>query len=256
MKNRFIKIGILALILLLIYLPTILIYNYFQMKRVDKMALDICSDSVDDAIVSKFLEKKKNRILLVPALIKIAKDEDRDYGIRSAAIISLEISGVGLETLCGLLFDKDSRVRFIVSDSLGEIGDKKAVNDLLQAWTDESVLGVKWAIAMALGRIGDEKAIPTFLKSYKKGDTKTQLISAMVICKLSGDEKYFNVIAQAMDSKKYEIRGDVIFMAGKLGYADERFMLLLEKALDDEDLRIRKLARISIDKINTHSKSR
>jgi HEAT repeat protein len=62
-----------------------------------------------------------------------------------------------------LLKDKDEAVRASAAEELGDLGDQRAIDSLIQALGDDNAR-VRESAAMALGEIGDKRAIPRLMK--------------------------------------------------------------------------------------------
>ncbi len=97
--------------------------------------------------------------------VLISALKDRDSGTRCKAAAALEEKRLGeigdtraVEPLIQVLKDKDKDVRLTAARVLGGIGDARAVEPLIQALTDEERV-VRMNAATALGRIGDKRAI-------------------------------------------------------------------------------------------------
>jgi len=97
--------------------------------------------------------------------VLISALKDRDGGTRCKAAAALEEKRLGeigdtraVEPLIQVLKDKDKDVRLTAARVLGVIGDARAVESLIQALRDEERV-VRMNAATALGRIGDKRAI-------------------------------------------------------------------------------------------------
>ncbi len=248
---KFIKKIILAIFfILIISIVGNAFYEYYRAKKAFKVAQILCNthfESSESKEARTFF--KENRDLFIPALIKVAEDRNQKYGTRSLAIIFIgeERNVKAIKPIGELLFDNDWRIRALTAESLGKIGDKSAIKFLSQAWLKEDIWEVQQEIVIALVKIRDKSVIPNFLKTYKSNDRNTQLLSAIVLYKLSGDNYYFNVIAEAVSGEEYKTRGRLIWTLGKIGGYE--MIPLLEKALDDKDSRIRKLVQKYIEEI-------
>lgn len=105
-----------------------------------------------------------------PALAEILKEDQNAYLRRNAAEALGKIKNEDtLDTLCVSLFDRDGSVRQRAAWALGELGDTKAIGDLLDRMNDEKDRGVKIQIVRALGKIKDWEATPLLLNELNTG---------------------------------------------------------------------------------------
>ena len=67
--------------------------------------------------------------------------------------------------------DEDRWVREAAAESLGRIGDPRAVDHLIESLKDDHY-GVRWRAAQALGKIGDPRAIGPLTDLASKDETE------------------------------------------------------------------------------------
>jgi len=119
----------------------------------------------------------------VPALISVIQDGDLDIGYY--AIIALgEIKSPGsVEFLEGLLFDDNKPLlKYPAIDSLGKIGDKRAIGSLRKQLVLDDLIAQKSALK-AIGKISVTCLEETF------ADTKDEKLRQCVLQSLADDEK-------------------------------------------------------------------
>jgi hypothetical protein len=266
MKRKLIKIVLIVFgVLLLLVVLSISLQNV-RMQKAVKMARDLCKSSLRETDLKgkraiEFFQR--NEDLFVPALIEVLRDKNQSDVSKTLAVNFLAERKDKRATLplLELLQDDNWRLRFFASQALGQIGDKRATESLMQAWLNETQKdihqekGNPWAvqreIALALAKIGDKRAVPAFLKTYQNESKEIQLLSAMVLYKLVEDVAYLNALADAVHSEDYKIRGKVIWTLGDLG--DQKMIPLLQDVLDDTDPKIRDIAQKAIEKLKTKS---
>lgn len=66
-----------------------------------------------------------------------------------------------------VLHEPDTEMSKIAADKLGEIGNKQAVPELIEAMEKRTAL-VAAAAAIALGKIGDRSSIPVLIKTLRR----------------------------------------------------------------------------------------
>jgi len=117
--------------------------------------------------------------------------------------------------LIAVLKDKDSDIRIAAAETLGQIGDARAVEPLITALKDT---GVRYASAYALGKIGDARAIEPLLTAIKNMycgiDERRIAVMALV-------EIYKSGRLGANDKKDILAREDDIKKAGGDQHVDE-----------------------------------
>jgi HEAT repeat protein len=254
---KYIRMIIVVFILMLIggMVGNVLRQCYLE-KKAFEAAQILCStfNSTEAIEAERFFQE--NADLYIPALIKIAKDEDQEVGTRTTALLHIGVNRdiIAVAPLCELLSCNDWQIRFFAAQALGKIQDKEATERLSQAWLNEESKKVRYEIAIALAKIGDKRAIPALLETYKSDDRYIQILSAVVLYKLSGDDHYLDLITKAVTHEECKIRVMVIYILGQIG--DKEMIPLIEQALDDKDSRIREMAQMSIEAIESEAKNR
>lgn len=116
----------------------------------------------------------------IEPLVNLLNDNDGD--VRGKAINSLgKMKKTAVEPLIIAFESEDWRIRARIAEALGEIGDKRAVDVLINALigkTKDSSRFVRGRVAEALGKIGDERAIEPLIHalddSYKYARIKAE----------------------------------------------------------------------------------
>ena len=117
---------------------------------------------------------------IIPSLVSSLSDEDED--VRRMAIIALgKMKKAAVKPLIEAFGSEDWRIRARVAEALGSIGDKRAVDILINALigkTKDNNRFVRGRVAEALGKIGDERAIEPLIHarddSYKYARIKAE----------------------------------------------------------------------------------
>lgn len=126
------------------------------------------------------LETKRD----VPGLIR-ALGYERDARVRGAAAETLGDMGDAraVEPLLSVLQDKDGNVRRSAATALGKLGDTRAVDALvatLRVYPPEA----RKAAAEALGKLGDARAVEPLVVALKDKDRRVQLAAAEALTRL------------------------------------------------------------------------
>ncbi|MBZ0301365.1 MAG: HEAT repeat domain-containing protein [Anaerolineae bacterium] len=110
----------------------------------------------------------------------------------------------------------DSQIRQFVAYLLGQTGDARAIEPLIDALGDDHV-GVRGAAANALGTIGDPGAIPYLRPLLKESHPQLVIWAAFALTRLGDDQ--FDVLAHALASGEVEVRRSAVLALRQLGDA-------------------------------------
>jgi len=99
--------------------------------------------------------------------------------------------------------------------ALGDIGDQRAVDPLIQALQDEDSY-IREAAAEALGDIGDTRAIDPLIEFLKDDDSGVRTEAAISLVKL-GRTEYFDLIIQALQDYDSLVRLRAASELGDIG---------------------------------------
>ncbi len=178
----------------------------------------------------------------VAPLIAILKDEDKDWRVRDSAAEALgQIGTPAVAPLIAILKDedKDWRVRESVAKALGQIGDKRAVEPLIVALSDEEVR------SYAAEALDNMKSVP------KTGQDHVRYLAArnrIAECIQLGDIAVEPLIAMLKYEDKY-VRQSAAEALGQIG--DKRAVEPLTTALKDKNIDVRRCAASALGEIGT-----
>jgi HEAT repeat protein len=140
----------------------------------------------------------------VVGLIKALKNKNAVE--RGVAAFSLGELGDrrAVESLCSLFADTDSGVRFSAASSLGKLGDPLAVEPLCRALTDPDS-NVRGAAVEALGKIGDTRAVDPLCAAQE--NNANIFIRPKIILALAkiGDTRAVPYLCAALHEKDWRI---------------------------------------------------
>ena len=156
-------------------------------------------------------------------------------------LAKLREPAVGL--LIEALKDKDEDVRKHAATALGEIGDERALQQLIQALNNE--WGVQSEVAKALGKIG-EPAVEPLIQALEDRDENLRSGAAMALGNI-GDARASAPLIEALKDENRDVRREAAFALGEVG--DERAVEPLIQALKYEDKWIRKAAAMSLGQV-------
>jgi hypothetical protein len=165
---------------------------------------------------------------------------------------AVEARNVKTEALIGILIDKAEKIgsRRNSADDLGDIGDPKSIEPLIEALgdRDSALLG---AAARALGKIGDDRAVEPLTETLKREGVMGAFArqEAAKALGLIGGNRSVEVLSDALTHKNYLFREVVARSLGEKG--NIRALEPLTQALDDENKRVRKAAEEAMEKIES-----
>lgn len=137
-----------------------------------------------------------------------------------------------IEGAIRLLSSPDEQLRQFVAYLLGQVGDSRAIEPLIDLLQDEHV-GVRGAAANALAHIGDEAAVP-YLKPLIKHDNPQLVVwAAFALTRLGHD--HFAKLEAALKDDDVAVRRSGVLAMQQLG--DARAIPLLLTLYNDQDRR-------------------
>jgi HEAT repeat protein len=130
-----------------------------------------------------------------------------------------------------LLWQHSARFRDSVTDTLGTIGDPRAVEALLSQlkYSDPRV---RATTVKALGRIGDARAVPSLIEALGDVAFNVRQEVAKALGRLK-DPRAIDALVRTMNDPDGVVRGDAACALGEIG--DARAAATLVAALDDVD---------------------
>jgi HEAT repeat protein len=177
---------------------------------------------------------------------------DESAMVRSEAAKSLgklnNTSAIG--PLMQALIDDEKGVRSEAASALAKIGEP-AVEPLIGALQDND----SSEAARALGEIGDVKAIDPLIQAFKSNNSDTRQEVVLALVRLNGTSAVLPFIQILRDPKeKRGLRMDAAMALGELGDAKARTALL--EAMSDSDTQIQLSAAKSLTKLGKKGPNR
>ncbi|MBI5669615.1 MAG: HEAT repeat domain-containing protein [Chloroflexi bacterium] len=137
-----------------------------------------------------------------------------------------------IEGAIQLLRSPDVQIRQFVAYLLGQAGDARAIEPLIDALQDEHA-GVRGAAANALGTIGDVSAVPYLKPLLNHNSPQLVVWAAFALTRLGHD--HFAVLEAALQSAEVDVRRSAILAMQQLG--DRRAIEPLLAVCDDHSRR-------------------
>jgi len=136
------------------------------------------------------------------------------------------------------------------ANALGELGDKSAVEPLIQA-LKESDVQIRRAAAGALEKVGNAEAVEALIQSLKDTDKSVRMVSAKALGKI-GDSRAVEYLIQALMDKEEDVRWYSAMALGEIG--DQRALEPLTQALRDKSEIVRQYAQDALKKMKAMGK--
>lgn len=186
-----------------------------------------------DRIIASFRDRPDSQVY--PVLEQALRNHE-DSNLRNAAMeLFVALGGRSLPPLRTLLKDADEEVRTFSSVMLGNLGERDAVPDLLEALGDPD-LNVKHAVAEALGKIKDPRAVEPLMEILQS-DMWLQFPAAVALGEL-GDSRAIPALLPLLDVPGANV--PAIQALGKIG--DRRALEPLCRFLEDPEPSLREWA--------------
>lgn len=137
-----------------------------------------------------------------------------------------------IEGAIRLLKSEDEQLRQFVAYLLGQAGDPRAIEPLIDTLQDEHI-GVRGAAANALGMLGDSLVIPYLKPLLKQSNPQLTVWVAFALTRLGED--HFSMITEGLSNTDVDVRRSAILALRQLG--DPRAIAPLLAMCDDESRR-------------------
>jgi HEAT repeat protein len=157
-------------------------------------------------------------------LIGVVQDASIDAATRTLAAGALGLGAKlwdkdeAINALTSALEDQSIGVRIAVCNSLGIIGDDRAVEPLLQVLDHDSESSVKIAAIQALRTLGDERARRPLIRVLEDKDIEGAIrgVAAEALVRFA-DTESFLALVKALNDESVEVRYDASFALGEMG---------------------------------------
>ncbi|MCC6905918.1 MAG: HEAT repeat domain-containing protein [Anaerolineae bacterium] len=172
-----------------------------------------------------------------------------DMEARRAALDRLvRIGPDALPVLLVALMTRDERTREAAAWALGELGDTRAVPELLRRLHEEQSALVRDAVTWALELIGDARAIPELLVALAHDEESVVRDGCAEALSAIGGGDALPGLFDALQSPDPEVRQAAVWALGNLCACDISAVPHLTRALDDSDGRVRWIAAWALQK--------
>ena len=152
-----------------------------------------------------------------------------------------------LHRYLSMLGSGDLNERWRAADALGELGDSRAVQPLIEALEDGYV-DVRWKAAKALGLIDGREPVLPLIRSLEDDSPWVRMGAAWALGKI-GDPRAVEPLIRLLDDTKPRVRRMAAWALGRIGNPRAREPLL--RLLGDADRDVRVAGRQALDEIGT-----
>ena len=151
-----------------------------------------------------------------------------------------------------LRYKKDPPAQGAAARALGQIGDPRAVDPLIEALENEYI-AVRLGAAQALGEIGDARAVDPLIQALEVEDEYcgVQYEAAQALGKI-GDARAIKPLIRALKDDDEIFRSWAAEALGEIG--DARAVEPLTEALEDADRWVREAAKEALEKLKGKKK--
>ena len=155
----------------------------------------------------------------IQGLVKALENPEPSIRMTAAQSLGKIPDDVTITALCGVLEkDNNSHVRTVAAESLGFMGDKRALNPLIAA-SKENDKALKSAALRSLGYINDEQAIPTLIETLKNADPDIVTIATAALTQYGYEAT--KALEHALMTEKGSAREKITYALDELGWVPE-----------------------------------
>ena len=175
-------------------------YQYIASAYIDELWMKKYRTGTQTAAIQT-LGLLKSEEAVQPLIKELANEE-----LQSQALAALaEMRGVAVIPMLDALKNGTDEIRINVADALGAIGDRRAIEPLIDALNDDPNKEVKALAATGLGNIRARSAVPALTEALSYDDTTaTNAAEALGKIDVSTEEVVQKLIIMAMDKHMRE----------------------------------------------------
>lgn len=113
-----------------------------------------------------------------------------------------------MDPMCEALHSPHFMVRQVAAQTLGMLGDRRAMALLVEALNDEKLLVQLWSVE-ALGKLGDPRAVAPLVEALKRTESSTVRYTIIRVLGEMGDPEVIPVILTYRDDDNHHVRARV-----------------------------------------------
>jgi 3-methyladenine DNA glycosylase AlkD len=198
-----------------------------------------------DAVLRVESEGGTGKVSFISGVIEFSAQFRSETFITAMTELILKIFGI--QPLKKVLKRESRELRAGVARALGEIGDARAVDALIEALKDEDS-DVYWNSIDALVKIAkkDLGVVDKLIKALKDEDSDVRISVAWALGEI-GDASAVDALIEALRDEDSYVRESVAWALGAIG--DARAVDSLIKTLKDDDYFVRESAKVALFRI-------
>ena len=180
------------------------------------------------------------QVTLAAPVARVTPPAEQSTASQPAAPAQARGRDTAVPALLSVLNDQSAAVRLAAIEALGQQGDPRAIDALVQTLRNDTDARVREAAAEALGNIDSPRAVPGLiaaLTAEKEGDVRAKIASALGEI---GDPRAVEPLAGAVRDPEVDVRREVVAALGQL--ESRSAVPALIPALRDSDIETRKRA--------------
>jgi HEAT repeat protein len=180
---------------------------------------------------------------ILPLIQALKDDDDRVQEESMKALIKIGVPSI--DALAKVLNDRNNQVRKHAVQALGEIKDARAVESLIQVFTDSDVDVLGDAVS-ALEKIGIA-SVESLIKALKDRDSQIRKLAVVALGEIR-DARAVEPLIQVLSDNDSNVRGEAADALSKI--SDIRAVEPLIQVLSDNDSNVRGEAADALSKIS------
>ncbi|MBD3868814.1 MAG: HEAT repeat domain-containing protein [Acidobacteria bacterium] len=158
--------------------------------------------------------------ILEPLILTLAESTSTNARLWAAQILGRLEDRSATPVLIERLSDRSDRVRISVTEALGRLKDRRAIPELTRVALRDPVPMVRAEAAKSMGEIGDRSVMSELVQMMSSGDYWTRLRAVEAIEKLKPDDT--SPLEQALEDESRVVRGEAARALERLGVLEKR----------------------------------
>ena len=170
----------------------------------------------------------------LPQLSKALKDPNENIRLVAVAALSKMHGPGAVDGLLAALADTSSDVRVSAVEGLGNLGDRRAVQPLLQQYAKDDSPQVRYECLTSLGSIGDPSTVDFLVKGTSDEDQFVRLWAIDALCQMGDPHAQERALVLVHDPNP-AVRDQVIRACGDAFNTADGRQTLIQLALDADE---------------------
>lgn len=201
-----------------------------ELLHVRKKAINALGELKDERAVEPLIKLLSSGEKLEPDETEINSVSEAFSLMFSRALETIKDAYTDGYKLINMVAEDGNDLRSDIISTLGDLGDRRAVNPLVTSLTDAKS-DVRRCSAEALGKLGDREAVEALIITLEKDENTSVRADAAIALGQIGDRQAVNSLIAALSNEHDMIRGFAARALGQLGdeVATESLLALASK---------------------------